>query len=195
MKFVKSILLAGFVITIVAGGAYAQTTGTISGTVVDSLGAVVVGATVTAVPAGGGKEKFVVTNSRGEYNIGGLAPGKYTVKTIAPKFALYENSDIVISAGAKNELIVTLTVGGVQENVNVSNDSTVSTDPENNMNMTVIKGADLEALPDDPDELQAALQAIAGAAAGPDGAQINIDGFSGGRMPTKEAIREIRINQ
>src|SRR5439155_21846466 len=129
MKFVKSILLAGLLAVIVAGGAYGQTTGTISGTVVDSLGAVVVGATVTAVPAADGKEKFVVTNSRGEYNIGGLTPGKYTIKTIAPKFALYENADIVISAGAKNELIVTLTVGGVQENVNVSNDSTVSTDP------------------------------------------------------------------
>jgi len=57
----------------------------------------------------------------------------------------------------------------------------------------VLKGKDLDALPDDPDQLTAALQAMAGAGAGPDGGQILIDGFSGGQMPPKEAIREIRI--
>ena len=38
------------------------------------------------------------------------------------------------------------------------------------------------------------LQALAGPAAGPNGGQIYIDGFSGGRLPPKESIREIRIN-
>ncbi|MFU0257871.1 hypothetical protein ACMZ9T_27735, partial [Klebsiella pneumoniae] len=36
---------------------------------------------------------------------------------------------------------------------------------------------------------------LAGAAAGPNGGQIYIDGFTGGQLPPKEAIREIRINQ
>ena len=71
----------------------------------------------------------------------------------------------------------------------------MSTDPNQNANATVLKDKDLDALPDDPDELEAALQAMAGTAAGPDGGQINIDGFTGGQMPPKEAIREIRINQ
>jgi hypothetical protein len=53
----------------------------------------------------------------------------------------------------------------------------------------------LDALPDDPSELEAALQALAGPSAGPSGGQIYIDGFTGGRLPPKEAIREIRINQ
>src|SRR4029077_8329115 len=59
----------------------------------------------------------------------------------------------------------------------------------------VISGKDLDALPDDPDELAAALQALAGPTIGPNGGQIFIDGFSGANMPPKEAIREIRINQ
>ncbi|MEQ1643367.1 MAG: hypothetical protein ABL959_08010, partial [Pyrinomonadaceae bacterium] len=67
-------------------------------------------------------------------------------------------------------------------------------DSDANKDATVLKGADLDALPDDPDELQAALQALAGAAAGPNGGQIYIDGFTGGQMPSKESIREIRIN-
>jgi hypothetical protein len=52
----------------------------------------------------------------------------------------------------------------------------------------------LDALPDDPDDLEADLEALAGPAAGPGGNQIFIDGFTGGRMPPKASIREIRIN-
>jgi hypothetical protein len=58
----------------------------------------------------------------------------------------------------------------------------------------VLKDSLLEALPDDPDELAAALQALAGPAAGPNGGQLFVDGFTGGRIPNKNAIREIRLN-
>src|SRR6266540_7377565 len=70
----------------------------------------------------------------------------------------------------------------------------VDVGPENNAGATVLKGEDLEALPDDPDELQQDLLALAGPAAGPNGGQIYIDGFSGGTLPPKSSIREIRIN-
>ncbi len=59
----------------------------------------------------------------------------------------------------------------------------------------MIKGNDLNALSDDPDQLQSELTALAGPAAGPNGGQIYIDGFSGGQLPPKSSIREIRINQ
>ncbi len=58
-----------------------------------------------------------------------------------------------------------------------------------------MRGADLQALSDDPDDLQADLQALAGPSAGPSGGQIYIDGFTGGTLPSKDSIREIRINQ
>ena len=58
----------------------------------------------------------------------------------------------------------------------------------------MLTSADLDALPDDPDDLQSELTAMAGPAAGPNGAQIFVDGFSGGQMPPKSTIREIRIN-
>ena len=57
-----------------------------------------------------------------------------------------------------------------------------------------MKGDDLDSLPDDPDDLAAALQALAGPSAGPNGGQIFIDGFTGGRLPPRSAIREVRIN-
>ena len=71
----------------------------------------------------------------------------------------------------------------------------MDTAPENNANAIIIKGKDLDALSDDPDELQSELQALAGPAAGPNGGEIYIDGFTGGQIPPKSSIREIRINQ
>src|SRR5205807_1800782 len=71
----------------------------------------------------------------------------------------------------------------------------VSADPSNSASALVLRGDDLQALSDDPDDLAADLQALAGPSAGPNGGQIFIDGFTGGRLPPKESIREVRINQ
>ncbi len=71
----------------------------------------------------------------------------------------------------------------------------MSVNPDENADALVVKGSDLDALSDDPDELQNELQALSGPAAGPNGGQIYIDGFAGGQIPPKSSIREIRVNQ
>ena len=76
-----------------------------------------------------------------------------------------------------------------------SDASQVSVDSDANGSSTVIKGKDLDALSDDPDELSSELTALAGPAAGPNGGQIYVDGFTGGQLPPKSSIREIRVNQ
>ena len=190
MKFLRLFLFT----LLLSIPALAQQPGSLAGQVQDTLGAVVPGASVTVVGADG-KEKTATSNQRGEFTVAGLAAGTYTVRVKADKFALYENAEVAITAGERLELLVPLTVSGVEEQVDVSSDGGVSTDPQNNAGATVLKEKDLEALPDDPDELEAALQALAGPAAGPNGGQIYIDGFTGGRLPPKDAIREIRINQ
>jgi hypothetical protein len=84
----------------------------------------------------------------------------------------------------------------VNSEVNVTAETTgVSTSPDENANALVIKGKDLDALSDDPDDLQNELTAMAGPSAGPSGAQIYIDGFTGGQLPPKSSILEIRINR
>ncbi len=173
--------------------AFGQTNGSIGGQIQDSFAAAVVGATVTVVAADG-KEKTATSNQRGEFAVTGLAPGTYTVKVKGTNFALYENTEVVVAAGERSELVVPLTVEVMEEQVEVSDANSVSTDPSNNAGATVLGEKELDALPDDPDELEAALQALAGASAGPNGGQIYIDGFTGGRIPPKEAIREVRIN-
>jgi len=194
MKFIKNISLLVAAAALLCSSALAQSTGSIGGQVIDSLGAVVVGASVSAVSADG-KEVKAVTNAKGEYTIPSLAPGIYTVKVAAAKFAPFENPGVEVKAGERNEQIIAVTVTGVEAKVDVNTDNTVDTDPSNNAGATVIKDKDLDALPDDPDDLASALQALAGPAAGPNGGQIYIDGFQGGNLPPKESIREIRINQ
>ncbi|MEO6589978.1 MAG: carboxypeptidase regulatory-like domain-containing protein [Pyrinomonadaceae bacterium] len=194
MKQFKFFIFSAFIILSFIGGAFAQTNGSLTGQVVDDLGQVVVGAAVIAVDSTG-KEKSATSNGTGNFTINGLAPGKYTVRVTSPNFSLYENTDVTITGGESSELVVALTIQGVEENVDISNENQVNTDSENNLSATVLKAQDLESLPDDPDELEAALQALAGASAGPNGGQIYIDGFTGGQLPPKESIREIRINQ
>jgi hypothetical protein len=168
-----------------------QARGSLRGLITDELGAAIVGANVTLTDASGVQKK-TTTNGEGVYNFAGLTPGKYTLQATAPGFALSENKEVAITS-ARQTLDLTLKVT-IEEKVTVS-ETPVSTEATNNANQTVIGGKDLDALPDDPDELAAALQALAGPSVGPNGGQIFIDGFTGGNLPSKDAIREIRINQ
>ncbi|MGH9664239.1 MAG: hypothetical protein ACRD9L_07435 [Bryobacteraceae bacterium] len=79
--------------------------------------------------------------------------------------------------------------------VNVEDEvNRVSTEPASNGSALVLKERELAMLSDDPDELSEQLQAMAGPARGPNGGQIYIDGFTGGNLPPKSSIREVRIN-
>ncbi len=165
------------------------------GQVADALGGVVVGATVTAADAAG-VERTATTDEEGRYAFPSLAPGRYAVRVAAPGFTLYENLEVEVTAGRTEPLDVVLTVAIEEEVVTVTAESDVGTDPEASAGAVVLRGTDLDSLPDDPEGLAEALQALAGPAAGVDGeAQIYLDGFTGGRLPPKESIREIRINR
>jgi hypothetical protein len=169
--------------------------GTLRGRVTDPSGAVIRGATVTAIDATGQKTT-VTTNSQGIYEIKGLAPGKYTVNVIAKGFAADNEVDVNVSAGPPQPFDIALGIEVEQQQVVVQDEAnTVQLNPSDNSSSVVIKGKDLEALSDDPDELQSELEALAGPSAGPNGGQIYIDGFTGGQLPPKSSIREIRVNQ
>ncbi len=175
--------------------ASAQTTGSLRGQVTDPSGAVVTSAEVSAVgPAG--QTSTTKTDAKGNYEIGGLPPGKYTVTATAKGFAPFTQLGLEVTAGPAQKFDIPLDIQVEQEKVDVQDESSqVQVSPSNNASAIVLKGADLDALPDDPDELSQDLQALAGPSAGPNGGQIYIDGFTGGQLPPKSSIREIRINQ
>ncbi len=186
----------GFALVVLLAATFAfgqQARGTLRGVVTDEFGATIVGATVTLID-GSGVEKTATTNGEGVYLVSGLAPGKYTVRVSAAGFAVSDDMEVDVS-GQRTTHDVTLRVTIEEQKVTIAAETPLSTESTDNANQTLITGKDLDALPDDPDELAAALQALAGPSVGPNGGQIFVDGFSGGRLPPKESIREIRINQ
>ncbi|HEV2765325.1 MAG TPA: carboxypeptidase regulatory-like domain-containing protein, partial [Pyrinomonadaceae bacterium] len=184
----------GLILTIIlsATAAFAQGAGGIRGQVTDELGGAIVGATVTVVDAAGA-QKVATTGEDGTYAFNNLAPGTYIVRVIATGFALYENAEVTIPAGGRQTLDIKLGVSLEKEEVVVASESPLEATA--NADAIVLKGKDLDALPEDPEDLAAALSALAGPSAGPNGGQIYIDGFTGGRLPPKEAIREVRVSQ
>jgi len=170
-------------------------TGTLRGQVTDPSGAVVTNATVAALVSGG-QTHSATTNRSGGYEIGNLAPGKYTVTVNAPGFAAFVQNDVDVAAGQVAQFNISLDINVQKEKVTVQEEGPqLDVNPATNASAIVLSGKDLEALPDDPDELQSDLEALAGPSAGPNGGQIYIDGFTGGQLPPKSSIREIRINQ
>jgi hypothetical protein len=184
---------------LLAGQALAQTaTGTIRGQVTDPSGAVVMKVSVMATPAPGqpGQTMAATIGKDGTYEIKGLVPGTYSVSAVAQGFAPFEQTDVQVTGGGVRQLDIKLEIEQEKQEINVTGrPQTLSVAPENNASAVIISGKDLEALSDDPDELQTELEALAGPAAGPNGGQIYIDGFTGGQLPPKEAIMEVRVNQ
>ncbi len=183
--------------TVLFAAAFGQSaTGSIQGHVADPTGAVIPGATVVAATTSGKVAGTATSDGVGAYAIHGLTPGTYSVTATANGFAAFAAPGIVVAAAQSKTVNAKLQIEVQQQQVQVQAESnTVSTSPESNANAVVIKGSALNALSDDPDELQNELQALAGPAAGPNGGQIYIDGFTGGQLPPKSSIREIRINQ
>ena len=165
------------------------------GQVLDPSGAAVSGATVLLTGTDGGTTG-ATSNQQGAFDLKNLAPGKYTLEIVAKGFALYKNEDVEIAAGQVKNLNISLTIEEQEQQVVVSGETPmVDVNPQNNAGAITISGKELDALPDDPDELQTDLEALAGPSAGPNGGQFYIDGFTGGQLPPKASIREIRINQ
>ena len=169
--------------------------GTLKGKVADQTGAVIPQAMVTAI-APDGKRTNATTDGAGAFEIGSLAPGSYTVFAVAKGFAPYRKDAVAVSAGQPQTLNLALEIQAKEEKIEVQDEGTqLDVGSSSTAGSLIIKGRDLEALSDDPDELQSELQALAGPSAGPSGGQIYIDGFTGGQLPPKSAIREIRVNQ
>src|SRR5689334_20529612 len=106
--------LAWLVVLVFAGAASAfgqETTGTISGRVVDAQQLAVPGATVTVTGVQG--TKTAVTDAEGRYAIPFLTPGKYSVKAELQGFKTAERTGIVVALGQTVELPFKLEIGTI----------------------------------------------------------------------------------
>jgi hypothetical protein len=192
---IKKLLLVLLLLSFVSPSrVIAQSTGSLHGQVSDPSGAVVPGAAVTLTQ--GPTVLSVRSGNDGVYFFKAVPTGSYTLTVEAEGFALFSKTSVLIVPGQARQLNVPLAIARQQQDITVTDQSAgVSVNPDENSSALVVKGSDLDALSDDPDELQNELQALAGPAAGPSGGQIYIDGFTGGQIPPKSSIREIRVNQ
>jgi hypothetical protein len=175
---------------------HAQTAiGSLHGMVTDPSGAAVVGAEVRLI-APEGNTLAAKSGRDGTYQFRNLTPGKYTLRVSAKGFEVFEAADINIAPAQSQKADASLSILVEQQNLEVTEQGpSLDVSSSNNATQMVLKGKDLEALADDPDELADDLQALAGPSVGPNGGQIYIDGFTGGQIPPKSSIREVRINQ
>jgi hypothetical protein len=163
----------------------ANGTGTLSGTVVDPSGAPVKDA---AVGVTGVAAARVRSDAQGSWTVPGLTAGLYRLEVSRRGFAGFAQDGITIVAGQTVKVAVGLQLARIRETVNVNESREGSS-----AGTLVLQGALLDSLPDDPDAMVAALAALAGAVPGT-APPVLVDGFEGGRVPPKAAIRMIRLN-
>jgi Carboxypeptidase regulatory-like domain len=201
IKLAKSVarIVVLILIAPLAGMLWAQS-GEVSlrGQVTDPSGAAVAGVPVMLSGPDGAAQETQTDESEGRYVFRDLPPGAYTLRIRVAGFADFQKSGIAIARGRTQVQDVRLVVVMEKQEVTVRDEDTtqVSVSPANNASALVLSGADdLESLSDDPTDLEADLQALAGPSAGPSGGSVFVNGFSGGNLPSKDSIREIRINQ
>ncbi len=172
-------------------------TAVLRGHVTDPSGALIPGAQVSVTTAQGRPVGNASADAAGGYQVRGLAAGSYVIQATYQGFAPFVSTPIQLNPGQAKIVDIKMTIQTTEQQVVVSDEGgpQVSVEAGENSNSIILKDKDLDALSDDPDELSNELTALAGPSAGPNGGQIYIDGFTGGQLPPKSAIREIRINQ
>jgi hypothetical protein len=155
-------------------------------TVLDQTAAGIPGAVVSVTVPGAPPVK-VVADERGVANIPGLPVVAAQVHVEAGGFVA-RDTPVTLRRGA-NAQTVTLTIEGFQEQVQVDDTAAAVQESGSAATTNVLDENVVEQLPDDPDELQAVLEQMAGGV----GAVFRVNGFTGGRLPNREDIRQIRF--
>ena len=191
--FLRIILLACCVAPVAAQTRNQTRTQTavISGVVTDPTGALVTKATVTLHETPSGLDVRTTTDPSGHYVLKSQPSGSFALTVSAPGFAIFSSEPFDLSADKPRRLDVRLRIADQVQQMTVEDDNQMDTDPSRNGDSLTLKGAAIDRLPLDSVEMLHQLQALSGGPA-PD---LYVDGFSGGTLPPRDTIREIRINQ
>ena len=167
-------------------------TGTLRILVQDQTGGVLPGALVRIAGEDAGNRQValsdVATDAQGVATARDLPPGRYTIEVKFPGFAMRAVPNVRVRGGDSRRE-VTLAIEKLDESVSVARDrATAASDANSDRYGNTLSKEQIEALPDDPDEMERVLKEMAGP-----GATIRVDGFRGGKLPPKAQIRSIRF--
>src|SRR5580700_1333891 len=145
MKSHRLLLQIVLLVVTFCGAAWAQT-GSITGTVKDSSGAAVSGATVVVTSPERGITRKTTSNSTGEYNESALAPGSYDVIVTATGFKKYEAKGVILDVGEKARVDVPLEVGATSTEVIVQGENVAQVETQSSELAGTVTGKEITQL-------------------------------------------------
>ena len=193
-RLLSGVLAAGILAALVATPLHAQNTANANQNqaqlrlvIVDQTGAGIPAADVTITPKSGGEPVTYKSDEKGLATSPNLPPGDVTVHVEFPGFIPFD-APLTLRRGAQNQ-VVELKIEGFKAEIAV-NDTTVAEASKSTSSFSLSQ-EEIDALPDDPEELAEILSQMAG----PGGATFFMNGFQGGRLPNRDQIRSIRFRQ
>jgi hypothetical protein len=190
-------LVIALLVTIFAAvkGAPAQTQSPeLKGEVKDQRDAVIVGAKVSLMRQGAAT-RATISDDQGRFRFSGLSSGSCALRIMAEGFATYEETHVLLDNSTPARFTITLYPAEIVETVSVGKDDGSNLDAQRAAGTQILTARELEALPDDPTQLNDHLQLLAtSSGSAPGEAIVTVDGFRSGRLPPKSAIRQVRIN-
>ena len=175
----------------IAGPNPAEILDVLTGTVSDPSGAKITHADVHI--QNGSIERDTATDDTGRFSLP-LPAGSYEVNITAEGFKPYSTNVTLTDRVGHAHVDATLAIAAAPEEITVPSEDEDSTSSADNKSALVFKGDALKTFSDDDSVFQQEIEALAGGN-GPKLPEILVDGFSNGRFPPKNTIREIRINQ
>src|ERR1700723_361203 len=142
--FVRAAMLLLLCSSMIAFGQ--ELAGTLNGTVKDTTGAVIPGATVTIVQQGAnGTPRTVQTDGRGNYTVTNLTAGNYTVSVASKGFESYKAENVTLFVAQTRSVDAELHPGQASETLTVQ-ENTVSVDTTSSAVEGTISGTQVREL-------------------------------------------------
>jgi hypothetical protein len=177
----RAVLMALLMVCLATPSAFAQiTTGTIAGTVQDSQGGVIPGATVVLISESRGTRSVpAVTNATGDYVFPNMTPDTYTIEVTMPGFRTTRRAGVAVSGGDRVTVpALTIEPGGASETIEVTAEAPLIQAQSGERSFTV-SSAQVDSLPLGGGRNFASLIAVVpGVAGGPNQNGARIGGAS-----------------
>lgn len=137
------------------------------------------------------KPKKIKSNRLGIVRFDKINIGDYQIVVTAEGFSEFKSEPIQLKSGESRQIEVTLEVKFLETDVTISGDDNL----EDTGTAQILDESVIAKLPDDPKLLEQMLRSIAGESVTGEEMPITVDGQTGGKIPPKESIQAIRINQ
>jgi hypothetical protein len=187
----NAFLLVAFIFTLIPTSLAQTSEVGIFVTVKDQFGATVPDAEI-ALGKPDEKEKRIRTNAEGIAQFYKLPAGEYQIIVSAIGFKEYIIRDIIVSNNETRKIEIVLEVAPIESNIDIGESE--APDAEKTGATTVLNEKEIANLPDNQEELERAIKRIGEAVTGEE-LPVSVNGVQGGKIPPKEAIQQIRVNQ